>query len=1004
MCLAIGIPYCIVCSDALTDGGFESVDRYPTMYAHVNAEIKKALDAGWDCGTEASFQFPFWWYPSTITRGGRLAVSKDAHAGNYSIELGRGGEICSVSYQAATGETGRLHLRKDCSCIVRVWAKGTGKLLVRFKEFDGSGAPMPEVNCGVGELSLDWREHVFIYTSHEERAREVQLAFAVEGLGNLDDASLEEVVELRALVRQLNNDLKSAQDFVRVGVVPGRQRQLQSAAVTVQKITEKTAPAGLSVPEELVLREKIAPVASFLADIVWQGKGTRAGRIGLSSDRLKVEFFGKGLNYRLASISDPRKSVNFFGRFGSEVWRISLTNPTWKPSSDPAAQAPAQCVLTSDSKCSLLQHRLITGGRGLTLEWKGIAIPDSTETLAVRVSVEIPKGSRVSRWRIHVSGGLKRYAISEVNFPVLSSLRPMSDGGKEDYLAIPYGPGRLIRDPYHLKSLSLKYPSGMTMQCWALYSAKSGLYFAAEDGEGYLKDFNFSTSEEETALNVRLTNLPENNLSAGNSYRMPYSAVVGTFDGSWWNASKIYRSWAVRQKWCRQFGPIHATGEIPQWYKDLPIWALLYEPTNCVEPDILSGSVTGAFAGQFQEAYHLPIALHYYGWENGHRSYAQGEYDPPGAGPKGWPLLLKQIKQHNARVVTYVQGYLFNTKFDWYRKQGGDAGAVYFSGGAPIIYDERAGGGYQFMTWMCPFSKVWQNMHAEVAAKLARYGVDGIYYDSLSGNAWSCYNPAHGHPLGGGKYSTEGARQLIAKARAAAKAVNPEVIFVSESPHEIHVGNLDGCLQFCYSNFPDNIPFFSSVYHDYLLLWGNNYNCDYPGQDQQKWRDFDAWNFIPVAQSFVCGDQLGWFAQGWLVAKEYTSRLATIRMGPASKFLTYGEMVDPPVPLNELPTVTTPPWNSSAGEKEPRTFPAVLTSAWKAPDGSLGLVFCNISEKEQQIRFKVDLQRYGLPAAGKYCVKSVTDDKVVANCNSQVIERTETIAVRGVKILEVRSE
>jgi len=98
---------------------------------------------------------------------------------------------------------------------------------------------------------------------------------------------------------------------------------------------------------------------------------------------------------------------------------------------------------------------------------------------------------------------------------------------------------------------------------------------------------------------------------------------------------------------------------------------------------------------------------------------------------------------------------------------------------------------------------------------------------------------------------------------------------------------------------------------------------------------------------------LCWFGYGTVAASEHTSYLAKSRMKVASKFLTHGDMPEPPELLNDLPTVTTPPWYANSGETEPRTFPALLSSAWKAPDGTLGLVFCNISDDEHEVKYEL---------------------------------------------------
>ena len=80
---------------------------------------------------------------------------------------------------------------------------------------------------------------------------------------------------------------------------------------------------------------------------------------------------------------------------------------------------------------------------------------------------------------------------------------------------------------------------------------------------------------------------------------------------------------------------------------------------------------------------------------------------------------------------------------------------------------------------MCPGCEEWQDHLAGVVARLLREtGADGIRLDSLGFYYLPCYNPAHGHasPF---DYN-EWIKQLLAKVRAAAIAVKPDVLLLTE--------------------------------------------------------------------------------------------------------------------------------------------------------------------------------------------------------------------------------
>jgi len=247
---------------------------------------------------------------------------------------------------------------------------------------------------------------------------------------------------------------------------------------------------------------------------------------------------------------------------------------------------------------------------------------------------------------------------------------------------------------------------------------------------------------------------------------------------------------------------------------------------------------------------------------------------------------------------------------------------------------------------------------AALSRKVMEYGVDGIYYDTTSGNCYQCFNPNHGHPVGGGNYWFTGNRKLFRRCREEMRKANPEAIITSENPCEVYIDVVDGFLIFM-DHVPNHIPLFQAIYHDYTFLYGNTL-----ATAKVMGKDYPA--TLPIGISFINGDQLGWFAIWHLLIKpEYREELAWLRklahfrQKAAQKYLAFGELVRPPEIENALPTVSGD-WGLGMVER-----PAVLRSAWKADDGSLGLVFCNISKESQRIVLRFNKEDYGFKADSK---------------------------------------
>jgi hypothetical protein len=93
-------------------------------------------------------------------------------------------------------------------------------------------------------------------------------------------------------------------------------------------------------------------------------------------------------------------------------------------------------------------------------------------------------------------------------------------------------------------------------------------------------------------------------------------------------------------------------------------------------------------------------------------------------------------------------------------------------------------------------------------------------------------------------------------------------------------------------------------------------------------------------------------------------RLAHFRVKVVNRYLGLGEMLRPPTLETALPQVSgwwwpwpeRPPWNTRTV-----TRPSVLHSAWRKSDGSIGVVFLNISEQPQRFALSLPDAQWGFP-------------------------------------------
>jgi len=516
---------------------------------------------------------------------------------------------------------------------------------------------------------------------------------------------------------------------------------------------------------------------------------------------------------------------------------------------------------------------------------------------------------------------------------------------------------------------------------------------------------------------------------------MPYDFVMTAFKGNWFDAARLYREWAIKQVWCSA-GPLARRQDVPGWYKKLVFWTIAWECTSYVNWDEISprmqkyglapdDDLTVDDIQKIASIMKVPYAVHFYGWHNNTFDESVPDYFPPRIGDEGFRQQVKNIHDAGVKIIPYINGSLWDKALESYRERDvfrhciKDAAGSSF--GWRIDHTARYEAGKSdkpiyWLDWPCPYTDFWQTEVAQISRKLvADYGVDGVYYDVLSGNAHMCYDPDHGHTTGGGNYWAMGNREILRRSRKAIRAVSSEAIMLSEQPSEAYLDVLDGILLFNVQGMPGAVPAFQAVYHDYFLLFGN-----YIGGQA-------AVDHLPMfaGESLIYGDQLGTF-NVWPMflpdhprselsmywddeAKrrkniDFLVHIARLKHNSGYKFLSLGEMRKPLTFSNQLPVQEAKQLPYFNG---PRRIPAVINAVWKAPDGTLGLVFCNVSESGQEVRYTIDVTEYGLPASAKYTLSELLEDgasRVLGTYEKPTFSRTETIPARRALLLEIKAE
>ena len=766
------------------------------------------------------------------------------------------------------------------------------------------------------------------------------------------------------------------------------------------------------------VRQRAERVARLVAKACVEAKGkpylVETDKAVIVGNRYMGAAFDRD-TLELAALVDVAHGANLLAVGGGHLWQVALGRVT-----DDRKAKPVTVTSAAAADRSYTIERT-DGGVSLHLKWAKVSSSEEKNTLAARARIVANAGSRHLKWRIDVDCASTGRGLHHVDFPMLSSIVPMGDAQKTALFA-PTSTGEVIGNPF---ASGKKYPAdhtgrkGHTMQYSAVYGPAGGLFLGAQDGRARTKTFHHEFDRKTETLTYYLRNVPENRDAVGVDYRMPYDFVATTFKGDWFTAAKIYRQWAIKQIWCSE-GPLHRRKSTPDWFKNLAYWMIAWEQKGIgggkeyekvIKPKIgPDKDQTLADIDTIATRIGLPTAVHFYGWHHNNFDRDVPEYFPARIGDKAFRRQVQAIHGMGAgtRVMPYINGRCWNDKTPSYKEQNVVKHVVKNRQGKP--HKQGAYG-----DWMCSHTPFWQDTLVKMSERLVRdYGADGVYYDQVSFAAQNCFDPDHGHPVGVNMF--DGERTALVKCRDAIRKINPDAILTGEMVSESLMDCLDGILLSVDQIPAGTVPAFQAVYNDYFILFGNmNLNYDEPVKVTP----------MVVGESFTAGDQLGWF-NTWPIftpghprnmgvywkdpkatrrVADFTVHIVRLRYHAGRKFLVYGEMLKPLAFTNPLAHVKG--WWQKFRKVEIRSLPAVMHSVWKAPDGSLGIVLCNITHDEHVVKFRLDLRDYGMPEAQTYVLverASHAVETTVATYRTRSFDTSVTMPPLRGRILELRAQ
>lgn len=612
----------------------------------------------------------------------------------------------------------------------------------------------------------------------------------------------------------------------------------------------------------------------------------------------------------------------------------------------------------------------------LELQWNGTELAGLSR-LSVTATIHVPTADSLSYWSLKMDG-LDSHSIEKVMYPVIGGIV----NSATSQMAIPTWMGHLYSNPHRelsnrvTKMAHYVYPGMFSMQFLSIYDkGENGFYAASNDANAYQKEFRVYLNPQKQLVSDQI-HFPEYKKNIG-SYEIPYQSVVGGFNGDWFTAAEIYRSWGTQQAWAKNSRL--QNNQISDWLKNTSLWVWNRGRTA----EVLKPVET------LQKQFNLPISVLWHWWHNSSYDDTFPDYIPPRDGKEVFMRDVKQAKDKNINAIVYMNQMQWAKSTPSWTDENAEKFAAKNKDGSTTdhVYNIFSG---RSLTNMCIATDFWRNKYTSLAdTVINKYGVSGIYMDQACLSRM-CYDTSHGHNLGGGNYWMRGSAKL---SEQISERVNSDLLrkitLSGEGVSESWLPYLDAflALQVSMERYAGigavPIPLFQAVYHPYGVVYGNYSSLLKPPYDE-KWpaeqKPADALELLDPkynmqfkmeqGRSFVWGMQpmisnyLPILDAEKKEEMEFLYQLVKVR-NHAVKYLLNGEMmknVELDVPQEKL---SISKLSIYAGQKEKVTnfekvYPTFYSGVWKSSDNNLGIALSNIGAETYDANLKVNLSEYGI--------------------------------------------
>jgi hypothetical protein len=728
-----------------------------------------------------------------------------------------------------------------------------------------------------------------------------------------------------------------------------------------------------------------------------------ADTVRIGNARITLGF--DGTTGALVQFVDRASGHNFV-QAPSEIWQLDRFGGT----------GPA---LTPKDARSFRARMLPAPRRGAELTWSDFGNAGAPGFRVV-ATITLRGDSALSDWRIALEemGDLR---VEQVHFPRVGNMGALAN----EELVIPRWMGTLAREPRSVlydsagtaRRLQFDYPGALSLQLLTWYSrAGVGFYAAADDTLAFRKSFAF-WGDARNRRNYEMVHPVDDPQLKRAAWSPRYAAVIGTYNGDWYGAAERYRAWGTQQRWARESRL--QRGLVPDWLLKTGMWVWNRGESGKVLPHALA----------LQNSLGLPVSVFWHWWHHGPYDTSFPDYLPPREGEAAFVRAVADADRAGLHAMVYMNQRLWCTGQPSWGPQAANAAVKERDGKIREevynIFDPKP------CATMDVTQQYWRDKYAGIAdTVLDQYNVHGIYMDQAV-LSLVCWDPSHGHPLGGGNYWMQGFNKLASQIRENARPGRP-VLLAGEGAGEPWLPALDLMLTLQVSmerySAPNSgwepIPLFQAVYHAYGVTYGSYSSLVLPPYDD-LWpaatvpadtlalfdRRFSRQFQLEQARSFVWGLQptIANFRDTQLKERPdevaYLMRLAKLR-ARATDYLLHGTFLRPPelrVPNVKLDLSRVSIYAARAGgpTMSQADYPAAIAGAWRAPNGNVAIAVASILAEPSVVEFDVDPAAYGLGASGTHARIEVNGITPLGRWNGRKVPIRLNLPAGGAAIVEL---